>query len=188
MADRTAQPQTRMRLLGCALLLAVAMSARADNSQNLASCKGDGNPTLEQQIEGCTALIEGDTGEVRTRALNYFRRAGAYLQQQQYDKAISDFGEGLALDAGNAAAYYGRAIAYQAKKESDRAIEDYNAAIELDPSNVKALSNRAAIFADMRAYERALEDNNRVIELEPDQAAGYVARGLTYARRGDFEY
>jgi len=37
-------------------------------------------------------------------------------------------------------------------------------------------------------YERALEYNNRVVELEPDQAAGYVARGLTYARRGDFEY
>ncbi|HYB05923.1 MAG TPA: tetratricopeptide repeat protein [Methyloceanibacter sp.] len=50
------------------------------------------------------------------------------------------------------------------------------------------MSNRAAIYADQRAYERALEDNNRVVELEPDQAAGYVARGLTYARRGDFEY
>jgi len=50
------------------------------------------------------------------------------------------------------------------------------------------LSNRAAIYADQRAYERALEDNNRVVELESDQAAGYVARGLTYARRGDFEY
>jgi len=46
-------------------------------------------------------LIEAKSGEARTRALNYFRRAGAYLQQRHFDKAASDFGDGLALDAGN---------------------------------------------------------------------------------------
>ena len=180
----------RALLLGCALTLAAAMpvSARAESGQSFAWCKGQGNPTIEQQIGACTALVEAKSGEARSRALNYFRRAGAYLRHQDFDKAISDFGDGLALDAGNRAAYYGRAIAYEAKKDTERAIADYGSAIELDPHNVKALSNRAAIYADQRAYERALEDNNRVIELEPDQAAGYVARGLTYARRGDFEY
>ena len=153
-----------LSVMALASLLAPDL-ARAESAQDLAWCKGDGSPTLEQQIGGCTAVIDAKSGEARARALNYFRRAGAYLQQQDYDRAISDFGEGLALDAGNAAAYYGRAIAYEAKKDSDRAIADYDAAIALDPRNVKALSNRAALYADMRAYERALEDNNRVIEL-----------------------
>src|SRR5262245_54614559 len=117
-ADRAAYPQTRARrpralLLGCALTLAAAMPdpAGAENDQSLAWCEGQGNLTLEQQIGACTALIEAKSGEARTRALNYFRRAAAYLQQQDYDKAISDFGESLALDSGSAAAYYGRAIA-----------------------------------------------------------------------------
>jgi tetratricopeptide (TPR) repeat protein len=159
-ADRTAKPQTpahwmpRALLLACVLVLAAAMSvsARAESDQSLAWCKGDGDPTLERQIGACTALIEAKSGEPLTRALNYFRRAGAYLRQQDFDKAISDFGDGLALDAGNAAAHYGRAIAYEAKKDTDRAIADYDAAIRLDPRNVRSLSNRAAIYADMRAY------------------------------------
>src|SRR5262245_30390125 len=176
-ADRTVKRRTRAHwmphviLLPCTLVLAAAMSvsARAESDQSLAWCKGQGNPTLEQQIGACTRLIDGKSGEARMRALSYFHRAGAYLQQQDYDRAISDFGEGLALDGGNAAAYYGRAIAYEAKKDTDRALADYDAAIKLDPHNVKALSNRAAIYADMRGYERALQDNNRVIELAPDQ-------------------
>ena len=151
-------------VMAAASLLAPGL-AQAESAQDTAWCKGDGNPTLEQQIGGCTALIDAKSGEARARAMSYFRRAGAYLRQQDYDRAISDFGEGLALDAGNAAAYFGRAIAYEAKKDSDRAIADYNSAIALEPHNVKALSNRAAIYADMRAYERALEDNNRVVEL-----------------------
>ena len=107
-------------VMAVASLLAPGM-ARAESAQDLAWCKGDGSPTLEQQIGGCTALIEAKSGEARTRALNYFRRAGAYLRQQDYDRTISDFGEGLALDAGNAASYFGRAIAYEAKKDTDRA-------------------------------------------------------------------
>ena len=108
-------------VMAVASLLAPGL-ARAESAQDLAWCKGDGSPTLEQQIGGCTALIEAKSGEARTRALNYFRRAGAYLRQQDYDRTISDFGEGLALDAGNAAGYFGRAIAYEAKKDTDRAL------------------------------------------------------------------
>ena len=74
--------------------------ARAESDQSLAWCKGQGNPTLDQQIGACTALVEAKSGEARARAFNYFRRAGAYLRHQDFDKAISDFGEGLALDAG----------------------------------------------------------------------------------------
>jgi hypothetical protein len=59
-------------------------------------------------------LIDGKAGEARTRALSYFRRAGAYLRQQDYD-SDQRFGDGLALDA-SAAAYYGRAIAYEARR------------------------------------------------------------------------
>jgi hypothetical protein len=64
--DRTAKPQTRAHwmlsalFLPCALMLAAAMSAsaRAESDQSLAWCKGDGDPTLEQQIGACTTLIE----------------------------------------------------------------------------------------------------------------------------------
>ena len=104
--------------MALASLLAPGL-ARAESAQDPAWCKGDGSPTLEQQIGGCTALIDAKSGEARARALNYLRRAGAYLQQRDYDRAIGDFGEGLALDAGNATAYYGRALAYEAKKDSE---------------------------------------------------------------------
>ncbi|MGB0057819.1 MAG: tetratricopeptide repeat protein, partial [Methyloceanibacter sp.] len=189
MAARTAKRRTRTYAMLCALIVSCALAlaatasepARAESEQDVAWCKGQGNPTPEQQIGACTALIEAGAGQGRERGLSYFRRAAAYLKRENFDSAIRDFGEGLALDPDNATAFYGRGVAYEAKKEPERAIEDYDAAIELDPRYIKALSNRAAIYADQRAYERALEDNNRVVELEPDRAAGYIARGLTYA-------
>src|SRR5262245_4994199 len=90
-ADRAAYPQTRARrmpralLLGCALTLAAGMPdpAGAENDQSLAWCEGQGNPTLEQQIGACTALIEAMSGEARTRALNYFRRAAAFTSSDR---------------------------------------------------------------------------------------------------------
>ena len=140
-------------ILRCAVTLAAnapTAPARAESDQDVVSCKGQENPTVEQQISGCSAVIDGGTIQGRELALSYFRRAAAYLKQEDFDNAIHDFGEGLALAPGNATAFYGRGIAYEAKKDPDRAIQDYDTAIKLDPRQVKALSNRAAIYADQR--------------------------------------
>src|SRR5215470_2266635 len=169
MADRLRGPSSdRQRMYArcaayAAMLLAIAASASAlaETDQNVAWCKRQGNPTPEQQIAGCTALIEGGKVHGRERALSYFRRGAAYLMRQAFDRAIRDFSDGLALDPANATAFYGRALAYEGKKDPDRAIKDYDAAIRLDPGHVKALGNRAAIYTDQRAYERALEEIGR---------------------------
>ncbi len=76
--------------------------ADAESSQDVGWCKGEGSPTPEQQTSGCTALIEAGATQGRDLALSYFRRAAAYLKRQDYDDAIHDFGEGLALDPKNA--------------------------------------------------------------------------------------
>ena len=70
-----------LSVMAVASLLAPGL-AWAESAQDLAWCKGDGSPTPEQQIGGCTAVIDAKSGEAPARALSYFRRAGAYLQQQ----------------------------------------------------------------------------------------------------------
>ena len=88
-----------------AILVGIAPSAvSAQSPQDIAWCKGQDNPTTEQQIRGCTAAIEAAGREGRDLALFYLRRAAAYLERQDFDSALHDFGEGLKLDANTAAA------------------------------------------------------------------------------------
>jgi hypothetical protein len=92
-------------LIGIVAVLALSPNpAHAGSAEQIAQCKGGDGVTAEQQIDACTAVIEAGSRDGRELALSYFRRAAAYLKQQDFDSAIRDFGEGLARDAGNASA------------------------------------------------------------------------------------
>jgi hypothetical protein len=63
-------PIQRVLVLVCAVAFvsaALSVPGRAETAQDLALCKGDGNPTLQQQIRP-HSLIDGKSGAARTRA------------------------------------------------------------------------------------------------------------------------
>ena len=174
---------------GLALGFVAAMAsglALAESDQNRAWCKGEGEPTADQQITSCTLLIESGSYRGQDLARTYFSRAAGYLRKQDLDSAIKDLDAGLALDPNNAAALYNRAVGYETNGDPDRALKDYDAAIKLKPDYLKALTNRGAIYFKKGAYDRAIEDQNRVVALDPADPAGLVNRGRSYAEKGDF--
>ena len=66
MAEPTGKSRTwadlMLSLLRCAVTLAVSAPtapARAESDQDAVSCKGQENPTVEQQVSGCSAVIDG---------------------------------------------------------------------------------------------------------------------------------
>jgi putative serine protease PepD len=76
-----------------------------------------------------------------TRAIDadaHFDSGMAFLERQEYDKAINDFTEAIRLDPNVAIIYFNRGNAYYDRGNLDKASNDYNEAIRLNPNFARA--------------------------------------------------
>ena len=119
-------------------------------------------------------------------AEKYFRYGVEAHQRGDFDRAIQDYTEAIALNPDLAGVYYNRGIAYGEKGDHDRAIQDYDKAIVLKPDYAEAYNNRGIDYREKGDYDRAIQDYSKAIELKPDFAEAYNNRGNAYGEKGDY--
>ena len=106
-------------------VLALMLSATGAWADRYEDCDQSKDP--DRSIRGCTQIIEGGKRESRKRrAAAYYNRGNAYYDKAEYDHAIADFDEAMALNPMYAEAYYNRAAAYAKKGDYDHAIADFD--------------------------------------------------------------
>ncbi len=115
-------------------------------------------------------------------ALALFDRAGIYLNQGDYRRAIDDYTRVTALRPGYAAAYYYLAICYEKVGDYPNALDSYTHAIE-DQAEPVYLLDRGALYADQGDLDSAINDFSEAIRLKSDYAAALYARGVAYRRQ-----
>jgi tetratricopeptide (TPR) repeat protein len=164
----------RLALILTGLLVGGA-SASAQTAQERAWCEGEDAVTIDQRIEGCSAVIKAgrERGEKLAEAFN--TRGIGYRLKGEYDRAIQDYNQAIRINAKFATAYNNRAIAYDTKGDYDRAIADYEQAIKLKPS-AETYFNRGNAHLGKSHYDRAIDDYNQAIKLKPDFAAAFDNR------------
>jgi tetratricopeptide (TPR) repeat protein len=150
-------------------------SASAQTVQERAWCEGEDAVTIDQRIEGCSAVIKAgrEKGEKLAEAFNI--RGIGYRLKGEYDRAIGDYNQAIRINAKFATAYNNRAIAYDTKGDYDRAIADYEQAIKLKPS-AETYFNRGNAHLGKSCYDHAIDDYNQAIKLKPDFAAAFDNR------------
>jgi tetratricopeptide (TPR) repeat protein len=150
-------------------------SASAQTAQERAWCEGEDAVTIDQRIEGCSAVIKAgrEKGEKLAEAFNI--RGIGYRLKGEYDRAIQDYNQAIRTNAKFATAYNNRAIAYDTKGDYDRAIADYEQAIKLKPS-AETYFNRGNAHLGKSHYDHAIDDYNQAIKLKPDFAAAFDNR------------
>src|ERR1017187_5838324 len=136
------------RAFGGAIALAAiagvaSSAAHAQTKQEFNWCIGEGNPTPAQKITGCTAVIQAGKLKGKRLAFTFSNRGVAYYERGEYDRAIQDFEQAIALNPKYALAFNNRCAAYHDKGEYDRAIQDCNQAIKLNPNHAGAYYNRS---------------------------------------------
>ena len=141
-------------------------------------------------------------GEYRTAILYYSARLGqksddpdalggrgdGYNPTGQYDLALADFNQAIALAPNNATHYMRRADCYANKGEYALALQDNDDAVRMSRQDAWSLSSRCQTRAvSGQDLNGALDDCNRALGLLPDLAEGYASRGLLNLRLRQYQ-
>lgn len=169
-------------ILGISVSTFAAGQTRDENAMRCALAGN--NPDLA--IGACTALIRAGQATDTELSPAFFARAAAYDAQQQYDRAIPDYGQAIRLDPNHAAsAYSARGLDYFRRGDSARAIQDFDEAIRLDPNFAEAFSRRGAAYGGENENDRAISDFDQAIRIDPTYAAPFNNRGIAYLNKQD---
>lgn len=116
-----------------------------------------------------------------------FARAGvAHEQAGQFDLAIAEYDQALAIDPKLAGILCRRGHTHHSQGDYDRAVADYSKAISLTPKDASPLLGRGAAFEAKSMLKQAFDDYSRAIRISK-AAIAYHARGTAHLRSGDFE-
>jgi len=121
-------------LFVAAMVMPPAMTF-AQTQQERDWCSNKGNPTPDQQISSCTALIQSGRYDPfkASLAVVFFDRAHAFSKKGQDDHAIEDYDQAIRLNPQYAAAFYNRGLARQRKGDTAAGDADIAKARQLQP-------------------------------------------------------
>jgi len=119
---------------------------------------------------------------IRT-AQEYYDYASAFIDSNQYDRAIEAFNQGLTLFPNNSLMYDGLAFAYLRKNDIERAINLCHTSINYDNNNYRPYLYLGYIYYDRKDYNRAIDYFTRSINILPSRAA-YNRRGRSFGILG----
>jgi protein O-mannosyl-transferase len=119
--------------------------------------------------------------------LAYNNRGHYYRQNNQIDKAISDYNEALKINPNYHLSLNNRGKIYFDRGQVDLAMTDFNKSISIAPNYVSALSNRGAAHASKNDFETALIDLNKALDLDPQNTNALSNRSLTWYSLNNFD-
>jgi tetratricopeptide (TPR) repeat protein len=120
----------------------------------------------------------------------YQDRGQALLKKGDFDMAIANFNQALAIAPNFMGAYVDRGTAWIAKGEYEKAIADYNQALAINPNdadNCIAYHNRGELWFKKGEYEKAIADYNQALAINPNDAGDYDDRGEVWFKKGEFD-
>jgi tetratricopeptide (TPR) repeat protein len=106
-----------------------------------------------------TQAMENDSAQT------HVNQASDYLNDSQYDLAISECTKAIELDPNLYIAYINRASAYSMKGQYDQVVNDCNMAIQLVPDLPLAYLSRAMAYRSLGRKNEALKDFEKLITL-----------------------
>jgi tetratricopeptide (TPR) repeat protein len=141
-----------------------------------------GGENVERMLAGAPAGLQ--TPDTRY-APAHVGRGDAYLDRNDVEHALAEYGEAIRLDPQSAFSYAKRSIADGAKGDQEAALADSNKAVALDPKLAFAYNSRGRVYYAMGDRDRAIADYDEAIRLDPKRPVLYYNRAVAYAAKGD---
>lgn len=126
----------------------------------------------------------GLASDKNERAMAHFNYGVACSAIRDFQSAIEQYSEAIALNPEHVRAYTNRGIAKDALESFEDAIADFEEAIRIDPQNDKAYFGRGSAKAELGQYSEAILDYDGAIRVNPRYATAYLGRGDVEAALG----
>ncbi len=117
----------------------------------------------------------------------YLERGNNKVKNNDWNGALADFTQILAIDPQSSAAYNDRGTARQFKGDLDGAIKDYSHALAIDPQMAAAYNGRGNAKAAKNDQDGAIADFTEAVRIDPTMAAAYDSRGNAKTAKEDLD-
>jgi tetratricopeptide (TPR) repeat protein/predicted aspartyl protease len=157
-------------------------------SQNRLYFTYNGGPVfnLEQAVAGPQPSPSGAAGSAPTptTAAEFSRRAAASVARHEYEPAIADYTQAIALAPTDAQSFYDRGVARIMNHQPVVAMGDLDEALKLKPDNTAALMLRGELRLQSKDEAGAQADFAAALKLDPSVS---LRVGGAYARAGHYQ-
>lgn len=167
------------RILLTAWLLTIGAPASATDTEICFKQSGDA------AIAACSAAISSGDYKGDRLAELYNSRGVEWRLKENYERALADYNEALAIAPGYAAALGNRCWALAVVGKGSEALADCNESLRLRPNNDGTHNNRCLANFRLGNLDAALSDCQIAIDANATRSQALFLRGLIKFRRGD---
>jgi len=122
-------------------------------------------------IDACTAALQQEALTPKDRAATYVNRGILRSRYGDSRGALSDYNQGIAIDASLGEAYVDRGANYIVLQQYQAALNDINKGIDMGAHRLEiAYYDRAIVNEALGNVRAAYYDYKKAVELEPDFA------------------
>ena len=117
----------------------------------------------------------------------HYKDATAYHDLGEFEQAISEYRQAIALNPNSPIIYNRLGVAYSELKQYDAALDAYQKALALSPMTAEPHYNMGLVYLKQGKLPRALEAFKRAITLNAAWKDAYTGLGEVYLKQGDLE-
>ena len=163
------------------IFFAVLVSGAASANDTEVCFKQSGDAA----IAACSAAISSGEYKGDRLAELYNSRGVEWRLKDNYERALADYNEALAIAPGYAAALSNRCWAFAVVGKGNEALADCNESLRLRPNNDGTHNNRCLANFRLGNFDTAFSDCQIAIDANATRSQALFLRGLIKFRRGD---
>jgi tetratricopeptide (TPR) repeat protein len=179
------RPEPKVGVLPCVLARQSGTDCYANihtvSPDDIKQCASAAGPP-DRIIRSCSAIIQSHQFDNRPEALHlaYVFRAIAFAGYQQYELAIADLDDAIAMQPVDTKAHLVRALALDHTGQLDQALSDLAKVLDANPNDQKGLFVRGSVYLKKGEYDRAIADLDKLLSINPqdDKAADIRAEAM----------
>jgi tetratricopeptide (TPR) repeat protein len=174
--------------LASGLLWNAATAQPAPTDEQRQACQNKSvHVAPDVQIAACSAVIAGGKETPNNQSVSFNNRGQAYAAKQDYEHALQDFDQAIALYPTNATAIYNRAVIWEHQDKLDDAMAGFDKTLELDAKAFPAFIGRGQILLKRKQYQRAVVELDQAVAIAPQNARAYNLRAVGYRELGQYD-
>jgi tetratricopeptide (TPR) repeat protein len=196
-----AERYTYIPYIGLFIVMAVLFSwlkekLKTRNSKNLLNYTGVGALLVLCLLTFNRTKVWGDSVSLWTDVMEknpvcmsaYINRSYMYIQYKQYDKALKDCDEGLAIDSTQFKLHINKGTVYRHLGRYEEALHEFSAALRKNPQSADSYLDRGIIYTDgIQKYDSGIADFRRFLKFRPDHQDGNFNMGVALYKNQEYD-